>query len=356
LNARTRNLTLVAVVAAISVVVWVAVRKSTSASPMPTGINDNSAAETIETSDPAPSTSAAPEPTASPGATSTPEPATSVVVSARWGSGRGELGRLRPQEGNPEGPMSFASAGEDLLVLDQVNQRVVRYDARGEVKDTFEASPTTQDIAVAKDGTVALLDRLVDKTVRLVDSRGRPVGSLSLPPDRVPDPGLVTGVFVDDKDVYVEKEHGVLVRIGTTDGRPADAAELTGRPSKDGTLLLMAVLSAPEARVNLNAFDRMLGTLRFARSIPFARPLREIVLLDTDRRGTIYLGTTAGRPPMFHVACLDPSDGHVIGRLSLPTSDVEEEAFRDFTVTDDGTIIASIRSEEGVQYLRERCP
>jgi hypothetical protein len=352
LNARTRNLTIAVVVAALSVVVWVSVRGSTPASPMPPSISDPS---TEAPPTPVPLIAAS-QPSASAGATPAPEPAPSAMLAARWGSGRGELGRSRPQEGNPEGPMSFASAGEDLLVLDQVNQRVVRYDARGAVKDTFDASPTTQDIAVGKDGTVALLDRLVDKTVRLVDARGRPIGSLSLPADRVPDPGLVTGVFVDGKDVYVEKEHGVLTRIGTTDGRPAEAAELTGRPSKDGTLLLMAVLSAPEARVTLNAFDRVLGSLRFARSIPFVRPVREVVLLDTDRRGTIYLGVTAGKPPMVHVACLDPSDGRAIGRLSMPSSEVEEESFRDFVVADDGTIIASLRSEEGVEYRTARCP
>jgi hypothetical protein len=355
LNARTRNLTIAAVVAALSVAVWVTIRTSTPTPPLPTDITEGSAAEPAT---PVVSVATS-QPKASPSATAAAPPAANVVIAARWGPGRGELGRSRPQEGNPEGPMSFASAGEDLLVLDQVNRRVVRYDARGAVKDTFKASPTTQDIAVAKDGTIVLLDRLVDKTVRLVDARGRPVGSLTLPADRIPNPGLVTGVFVDGKDVYVEKEHGVLTRIGTTDGRSTDAtdaAELTGRPSKDGTLLLMAVLSAPEARVSLNAFDRALGTLRFARSIPFARPVREIVLLDTGRRGTIYVGATAGSPLMVHVACLDPSDGHAIGRLTMPSSDVEEESFRDFVVDDDGTIIASIRSEEGVEYRRARCP
>lgn len=252
--------------------------------------------------------------------------------------------------------MSFARAGEDVLILDQINRRVVRYDAKGQVRDTFDTSNTTQDIAVARDGTVALLDKQVDKSIRLVDKNGRSIATLSLPADRVPDPGLVTGVFVDGDDVYVEKEHGALTRIGRIDGSAADAAELTGRPSKDGTLLLMAAFSAREGRVNLNAFDRKVGSLRFARAIQFPQPTYQVVLLDTDAHGTIYIGVSGGRPEMVNVACLDPLDGHVLGRVALPTSDVPEESFRDFVIGDDGTILASIRTEEGISIRSEYCP
>jgi hypothetical protein len=192
--------------------------------------------------------------------------------------------------------------------------------------------------------------------VRLVDKNGRAIATLPLPADRVPDPGLVTGLFLDGKDVYVEKEHGVLTRIGTTDGSAADPAELTGRPSKDGALLLLAALAAREGRLTLNAFDRKLGSLRFARVIPFPRPAREVVLLDSDARGTIYVGVTGGDPPMVHIACLDPGDGHALGRVAVPTSGAPEESFRDFTVSDDGTILLALRTEEGVEYRSARCP
>lgn len=309
----------------------------------------------VPTPGPAPAPTPAPTDVAPPSAEAASEDA-NIVVAARWGSGRGELGRSRPQEGNPEGPMSFARDGGELLVLDQVNGRVARYGANGELRGTFAATATTQDLAVAKDGTVALLDRLVDKTVRLVDKSGRPVGELPLPPDRVESPGLVTGVFVDGADVYVEKEHGVLTRVGSTDGRTAGGAELTGRPSKDGALLLMAVLAAAEARVTVNAFDRKLGTLRFARAIQFPRPARQIMLLDTDLRGTIYVGVLGDHPQMVHLACLDASDGRAIGRVSVPTSATPEEAFRDFTIADDGTILFSLRTEEGITYRSARCP
>lgn len=279
-----------------------------------------------------------------------------ALVIARWGSGRGELGRDRPQEGNPEGPMSLALAGRELLVLDQVNGRLARYDDKGRLLSTSDASHTVQDLAVGKDGTVAMIDRLVDKSITLVDSSGRKIGELPL--TRVPESGLVTAVVVDGKDVYVEKEHGALVLIGTTDGKPADeATELSGRPTKDGQLLLTAgVSSKPQGRAYLNAFDRKAQTLRFARTISFPRPSQAIVLLDSDAKGTIYLGVAAGDPGDAYVACLDPGDGHVLGRVVLPLSHTPEEAFRDFTVGDDGTIAFAVRTEDGVQYRTATCP
>ena len=279
-----------------------------------------------------------------------------ALVIARWGSGRGELGRNRPQEGNPEGPMSLVLAGRDLLVLDQVNGRLARYDDKGRLLSTSDAPHTAQDLAVGKDGTVAMVDRLVDKSITLVDPSGRKIGELPL--SRVPESGLVTGVMVDGNDVYVEKEHGTLVLIGTTDGRPADeATELSGRPSKDGTLLLTAGLSSkPQGRAYVNAFDRKAGALRFARTVLFPRPSEAIVLLDSDAKGTIYLGVAAGDPGDAYVACLDPGDGHVLGRVVLPLSHTPEEAFRDFTVGDDGTIAFAVRTEDGVQYRTATCP
>jgi hypothetical protein len=279
-----------------------------------------------------------------------------ALVIARWGSARGELGRDRPQEGNPEGPMSLVLAGRDLLVLDQVNGRLARYDDKGRLLSTSDAPHTVQDLAVGKDGTVAMVDRLVDKTITLVDPSGRKIGELPL--TRVPESGLVTAVVVDGKDVYVEKEHGALVLIGGTDGKPADeAVELSGRPSKDGALLLTAGLSSkPQGRAYVNAFDRKTQALRFARTVLFPRPSQAIVLLDSDAKGKIYLGVAAGDPGDAYIACLDPADGHVLGRVVLPLSHTPEEAFRDFTVGDDGTIAFAVRTDDGVQYRTATCP
>jgi hypothetical protein len=355
-NQRTKTLAIAAVLLMGIGITYVAVTRLGSRNGVSETIDggdvgaraDAMTARVTASSSAAPSTSASQTPTSS-----------EAKWSARWGSAKGELGRSRPQEGNPEGPMSFALAGNDLLVLDQVNGRVARYDADGKLKSTSDAPQTVQDIAVAKDGTAALLDRLAGKTITLLDPSGRKIGELPLDKARVGEPGLTTGVFVDGKNVYVEKEHGALVLVGTIDGKPPPedgVQELAGRPSKDGTLLLTAVLQPAEGRAILNAQDRKSGSLRFARSIPYPKPLRGIVLLDTDAQGTIYLGTNAGSPPATHIACLDASDGRVKGRVALQTSPVPEESFRDLAVGDDGTIVYAIRTEDGVSYRTARCP
>ena len=283
-----------------------------------------------------------------------------VRLSAKWGAGQGELGRERPQEGNPEGPMSFAFAGDDMLVLDQVNGRLARFDKKGKLQRTIDTKSTTiQDLTVAKDGSVIALDRLADKTVSVYDANGKKTGELPLSGGKIGETGLVTGVFTDGKDIYVEKEHGALVHVGTTDGKAADdTKELAGRPTKDGALLLTAVIAAPrEGRLVLNAIDRKTGSLRFARQINVPRPAKSIVLLDSDAKGTIYLGAGCGPSDnLAEIACLDPTDGHVLGRVDVPLSTLPEESFRDFVVTDDGAVVYALRTEDGVEYRAVRCP
>ena len=300
---------------------------------------------------------AEPPPVAVPGALPTDGGERSrLLFGARWGSGRNQLGRDRPQEGNPEGPMSLVMAGKDLLVLDQVNGRLVRYDANGRVLSETTASTTAQDIAVGKDGTVAMIDRLVDKSITILDPNGKKIGELPLG-SKLAEPGLVTGVIVDGKDVYAEKEHGALILIGSTDGSVTTGPQLSGRPTRDGSLLLTAgIASANTGRAYVNAMDRASQTSRFAVQVAFPRPAQAIILLDSDARGTIYLGVAASEPPNAVIACLAPNDGHVLGKVTLPLSSAPEESFRDFTIGDDGAITFAVRNEDGVEYRTATCP
>ncbi|MDB4946589.1 MAG: hypothetical protein JWP97_6123 [Labilithrix sp.] len=253
--------------------------------------------------------------------------------------------------------MSLALAGRDLLILDQVNGRLVRYDKDGRMRGATDTSITVQDVATGKDGTVALIDRLVDKAITVIDPDGKKVGTLPLA-GKVAEPGLVTAVVVDGKNVYAEQEHGALVLVGHTDGTPATGTEqLAGRPTRDGALLLTAgIQSAAAGRAYLNAMDRASGTSRFAVQVSFPRPAHAIVLLDSDARGTLYLGLAAGEPPEATIACLSGQDGRVLGRVTVPLSDTPEESFRDFTVGDDGSIVFAVRGEQGVEYRSTSCP
>ncbi len=285
-------------------------------------------------------------------------------VAASWGSGPGELGRSRPAEGNPEAPMSFAVANDGhLLALDQVNHRIALFNKAG----VFERSlpvvqRVPQDIAIAPNGTIATLDRLGDKNVAVMSSDGRLVGKLSLEGRGVPESGGVTGVFVDGSEVYVEYAHARLVRVGNTDGSVADDRNgIPGRPSRDGSLILSAgIADAKLGRVWVSAADRSTMNHRFTREVRLLDALRNVVLLDSDRKGLIYLGAIVGgsRPnpsAMLQIACLDSAQGNLMGGALVEIPQMPEETFRSMVVMDEGGVVIAVPSESGMQYWNYGC-
>ena len=292
-----------------------------------------------------------------------------VIADVPWGRGPSQLGRERPQEGNPEAPMSLAVTPlGDVMVLDQLNGRIMRFGPDGQVLGNMPLTQQTpQDVIVAKDGSVLTLDRLRDKSVAILDpNTGTLKGELPLGGPGVPEPGLITGTFVDGDSVYVEREHGALVRVGDLSGTPDPTQpQLPGRPTRDGRSYVLATIAdARSGRVVINDMDRESGQQRFARDYRLQMPLLYITLLDSDRSGVIYLGVRGEQPtgmaspataPMIRLLCLAPLDGTVLGQAELPASDMPEETFRDFTVLDDGGVIYQYRTEAGVSLRRADC-
>lgn len=288
------------------------------------------------------------------------EPARTVELG--WGSGENQLGRKRPQEGNPEGPMSLAGDGNDnTLVLDQVNGRILRLGADGRMKDEMKLPVLgAQDVAVGKDGSIAVLDRLADKTVAVMGPDGKLVGRLPLEGKGVTETGGVTGVFVDGKKVFVEVEHGALVSIGDTSGNAdPDRSELPGRPSRDGKYLWSAgIVDKPQGRMWIASTDRPSLEHRFTRELGLGMPMMSIVLLDTDQAGTVYLGTVVELAPGSDgllLTCIASTDGHVLGSVQLPVNILPEETFRDLAVLDGGGVVYQHRTEKGVTLSRYDC-
>ena len=296
-----------------------------------------------------------------PAKTSTP----GVVASAAWGSGRKDIGRSVPEEGNPEGPMSFAMAPDgSLVVLDQINGRLARYDKDGtRLSDTSIDAIYPQDIAVGMDGTTAVLDRLKDKNITLLDSEGKRVGLLPLEGEAIGETGGVTGVFVDGDDVWVEREHGTLVKVGKTDGTVAEEPEqMPGRPSRDGTLLLTAgIVEAAAGRIFVSAIDRSTRDHRFTRELRLEDVALYLVLLDSDKQGIIYVASVVGTPDgpssnvQVQLVCLEPSTGTPIGGAFMPASDLPDETFRDLVVLDEGGVVYAERTSNGVVYRTYHC-
>jgi hypothetical protein len=288
-----------------------------------------------------------------------------VVASASWGSGKNQLGRDVPEEANPEGPMSFHMGPDGtLVVLDQVNNRLARYDKDGKrLFDTNLDSMYPQDVAVGADGTTAVLDRLKDKNITLMDREGNVVGTLPLEGEAIGETGGITGVFMDGDDVYVEREHGPLVKVGTKDGQAAqEEEELPGRPSRDGTLLLTAgIVEAPAGRIFVSAINRAEREHQFTREIVLDDAVLYLVLLDSDKLGTIYVAAVIGTPEpppgdvRVQLVCLDPAQGAPTGGAFMPANVLPDETFRDLVVLDEGGVVYAERTEDGIVYRVYHC-
>lgn len=299
---------------------------------------------------------------AAPDSTASAEPNGRPVFSAKWGSGPDQLGHDLPQEANAIGPMSFAVDGRGrIVVLDGVNGRLVRRTADGKVDKTIPIGVLeAHDMAIGPDGSTAVLDRNADKQVVLYDESGRTIGDYPVAGEGIDDVGLVTGVFVDGTDVYVEREHGPLVRIGDTSGQRAEPrVEIPGRPTRDGLSFITAgIIEAQAGRIYVASTDRSSGDHRFTRELKLGAFVQMIALLDTDNAGTIYVAAQvdAGEGQQSTLlSCLEPLKGIPVGGAVLPVNTVPEESLRDIVVLDDGGVLFALRSEQGVTYLRFDC-
>jgi hypothetical protein len=286
-----------------------------------------------------------------------------VVFFSPWGgSTKDQLGRERPEEGNPMAPMSLTVDGKGrVFVLDEVNGRIVRYGADGKPEGESRIDlRAAQDLAVGKDGSLAVLDRVGDKAIALYDEGGALRGQLPLEGEGIDETGVVSGVFVDGDDVYVEREHGPLVKVGDVNGNPADPrTEIPGRPTRDGLSYINAgITDAETGRAYVASIERATGEHRFTRELRLKAPIRSIQLLDTDVSGTIYFAAEVDAengPGSILLSCLDPLQGVPVGAAVLPVNTMPEETFRDLTVLDEGGVIYALRSEQGVTYQRYDC-
>ena len=285
-----------------------------------------------------------------------------TLFTAKWGSGPGDLGRERPEEGNPMGPMSLSvDAKGRVYVLDEINGRIVRRGADGKPDTTFRTDLiAAQDMAVADDGSAVVLDRFVDKQVVIYDESGKVRADIPIVGEGVDDVGLVTGVFTDGNDIYVEREHGPLVKIGDTSGQLAEPrAEIPGRPSRDGLLFLNAGITEAQAgRVYVSAIDRATNQHRFTRELRLRSFVQNIVLLDSDLAGTIYFAAIVapeGGDEVVLLTCLEPLKGTPVGGAVLPVNTMPEETFRDIVVQNEGGVMYALRSEQEVTYVHYDC-
>lgn len=257
--------------------------------------------------------------------------------------------------------MSLAPTPEGgAIILDQVNGRAVRLDRGGRWLGTMPLRVrAAQDVAVARDGTLAFLDRLADRRVDILPSDGSPRCALPLEGPGLVEGAEATGLFVDGDSLAVEREHGPLVTLGDLRGHvDAHRRELPGRPTRDRSAFVTARKVARGA-VELIAVERATGVRRYAKRYTFPGEVRTLALLDSDAAGRVYLGAQgvdASRPPrpFLRVLCLDGRTGRVTGRIALAPNDDADETFRELAAAEGGVLYLR-RTERAATLLAAPC-
>jgi hypothetical protein len=285
-----------------------------------------------------------------------------TILSAPWGSGAGQLGRRANPESVTEGPMSFLVDKSGVLVLDNVNARLARFDAHGKpLAPIALPNEAAQDVAHGPRGSVAVLDRLRDKGVTLYGSDGKKLLTVPLGGASVPDPGGVTGLFTDGAgDVYAEYAHAATVPLIDGDGN-ADSGRrpVPGRPTRSGQRLVSAGIADRQAgTARVAVLDARSGSPVWDATVSFGAPIMYIALVDADAADDVVIaahtGHEASTPPYriedetLAAIALSPS-GDELGRMTQPAPPPPEEAFRDLWLGDDGTLYWMRRSTTGVQ-------
>ncbi len=273
-----------------------------------------------------------------------------VVRRFEWGDGPGQLGHKIPEDGAPEGPMSFiVDDSGRVVVLDQVNSRVQIFDADMKPAEIDLPADTYQDIATDADGNPVLLDRLARRSVEIYSPDGKLLQKTALVGPGVPEGGGVTGLFHRPDGIWVEVEHTRLVRIADAQGRPdTERPVMPGRFSKDGRLILTAARSGQKSAdlMSWPMADHGSAPVLLAR-LQFDTRLAAINALESDTNGRIFIGALLVNerpgPPHDVVSANEEivmlaADGRLIDRLRLPVNNGPEEQFRPIRLGRDGKL------------------
>jgi hypothetical protein len=296
--------------------------------------------------------------------TATAGPRVETVVTLPWGEAPGQVGHKIPEEGAPEGPMSFYVAEDGrVLVLDQVNSRVQVLDPGQPPAVIDLPADTYQDLGVTGDGDVVVMDRLSRRSIETWGPDGRLLASAGIEGPGVDEGGGVTGLFQRPDGTWIEVEHQRVVRVASSSGKPdPDRPVLPGRFSADGTTLLMTAKESAATAVVLGrpavAPDAL--PVLIAR-VPFDLPLAYLVALESDPAGRIYLAAVLIQPnpagPQLtgaafeEIVVLAPG-GQELGRARLPASLGPEEQFRPVRLGADGQLYLMRCEPDGARLGR----
>lgn len=303
-------------------------------------------------------------------------PGSQVIVSGTWGSAHGQFGK--GMQGS--GPTSFAvDAQGDIFIIDAVNRRVQRFDGNGVYRSSFPIAGMAEDIAVAPDGSLYVLDAYGQHTI--VHYRTDGVALRTYPIAReiallTPDALSVAGSDVYVQSLGPETDPTIMTYQVLRNGQPLSAAEQVAsgikgwRPAQLRPWVLSTRVietgnrsssttptteqRVPQIRVGVrgSGIDRTFRVL-------LERPVGSVIGIEVDRNVTVYLqllSVLAGPAPNFTAqtqvtVAAFTLQGQYLGKAELPERN-ETQIGRFIRITPSGMIYQLHTTAAGVQIIR----
>ncbi len=272
-----------------------------------------------------------------------------------------DAGRILGDQSDSEGPKSFAvRADGGVLILDQVNLRILDFDTGGRQLGAFALpGPTFDDVGEAGGRFVLALDRLVTRTLLVFDADGTIVSELDLVGHGVEHAGLITAMIPRSDGVWLEVSHRHSVRVLDAAMQPCQRRIILGRPIEGGRSLIGALDGA--GGVDLSVGARNGKNPDATAKLSGVLPVRRIVALDADARGrtlaVLHEAAFSGVSPYrvtrerYRLARLD-ADLRVIGDDFSPWVLTELDQRVEFRLGPDGAAWQMFFTWEGVYLVR----
>ena len=216
------------------------------------------------------------------------------ILRVPIGSGPDEIGVITPDEGNPEGPMSFAlGKNEEIYILDQINFRIQVYKNNVRVETIPLPADTYDDLNLCPDGTIAILDSLNQECLFIINRKGEVLNKIPLKGELIPDPAEVIEIQIVEEGkftgIWVALDRR-SVRLASLDGQSLQPIGVPGKFSVRGRRLLVAEIlgeiTALIQRSEEDSFSRWEPEI----TVEFSWPIVLLHGLWDDRNENIYLG------------------------------------------------------------------
>lgn len=294
--------------------------------------------------------------------TSKPERREAIrVASLSWGSGPHSLGHEIPQEGSPQGPMSFTVDTRGVIhALDTVNARILLVGGDDPGRSVPLPSETIDDLEVLSDGGYLALDRHITQCIHILTISGKERGRINLNHPDLPYPGLITAIFSRKDGIWIEVEHQKLFHVGDQEGLPImDRNAIVGRFLRDGSGTLLAK-RIPPTGVQIRTLSPSLQTTMLTES-SFPLPVANLTALEPLENGGVALGVVLHRDSMEQPYKTEEVRQILVGfdargverwRAEFPEDEGPEENLRPVRLGQDGALYGMVFRSAGVEFWK----